>query len=121
MASTWPWSSTSHGTTSDCPPAETILADTLSRSLIVRALTATFAPRCASTSAVAAPIPRDAPVTSATRFLSVMRLFLWCVEWTAQDNLPPATRPYLTILFGSQVMISGNATKMSSANTMRRM
>src|SRR3546814_16278528 len=49
------------------PPAAKIASSTCSRSLAVRAVMTTCAPFAASALAVAAPIPRLAPVTSATR------------------------------------------------------
>src|SRR5262245_29797270 len=56
-----------------------MVATTSSSSLTVRAVTATFAPSSANASAIARPMPRPPPVTSATRFFSfAMTCFLSC-------------------------------------------
>src|ERR1700733_6300040 len=49
-----------------CPPSLVIFATTCSPSAALRAETTTFAPSAAKASAIARPMPRPAPVTSAT-------------------------------------------------------
>ena len=67
MAASTDWGSvTSSVTASAFRPAATISSAT-GRALSPRAAATTVAPRRASASAVALPMPRDAPVTSATR------------------------------------------------------
>ena len=60
-------SATSICTASASPPAAAISATTPASFSALRAAATTRAPACASASAVARPIPCDAPVTSATR------------------------------------------------------
>ena len=60
-------SMTSQGTTIASLPPSLIFFSHCFRSEIVRALSATRAPRQAKSSAVTAPMPREAPVTRATR------------------------------------------------------
>jgi len=48
------------------PPAASISSATICTFSNLRLLTTTFAPACASRSAIARPMPRDAPVTTAT-------------------------------------------------------
>ena len=59
-------SATSRGTASASPPAASISFTRSSSLATWRAATATFAPDCANASAMARPIPCEAPVTSAT-------------------------------------------------------
>src|SRR5713226_2211174 len=63
----WPESATSMGTAKPSPPAPAISATTPASFSAFRAAHATFAPACANASAVARPIPCDAPVTRAMR------------------------------------------------------
>jgi hypothetical protein len=57
----------SSGTSVAEPPLALILSSSSSRPPTVRATATTCAPACASSSASAAPMPREAPVTSAIR------------------------------------------------------
>lgn len=61
---------TSSGTASAVPPSAVMRSTSASRLSLRRAATATFAPSRANRSAVASPIPLDAPVTTAVRPVS---------------------------------------------------
>src|SRR3984957_17980557 len=62
----WAASATSMGTARASPPADSISVTRVASFSVLRAATATFAPEAASPTAVARPIPCDAPVMSAT-------------------------------------------------------
>src|SRR3984893_7782411 len=70
---------TSPTITSASPPALLTWAATVSRFAGRRSASATFAPSCANTTAVAAPMPDPAPVISAT--LSRSRPAIWRPPW----------------------------------------
>src|SRR5690349_18663204 len=70
---------TSPTITSASPRAVLTWAATVSRSADGRSASATFAPSCANTTAVAAPMPDPAPVISAT--LSRSRPAIWSPPW----------------------------------------
>ncbi len=79
---------TSVGTTSASPPADSIRSARASSSSARRAASATLAPASASASAVASPIPDDAPVTIATSPAS--RCELW--SSSVWDHAKPRCR-----------------------------
>ena len=65
-ASTWPKSVTSPVTGTALPPSLTMAAAMAAAAAASRPCTATAAPRRANSAAMAAPMPRELPVTSAT-------------------------------------------------------
>src|SRR5215211_7945562 len=88
-ASTWWALDTSHATASPSAPAAST-ASTVSREASAeRSSTATLAPSCASRIASAAPMPRAAPVTTATRPLSLTYLPFSQIHLSRSITKPP--------------------------------
>ncbi len=94
-ACTWASSETSQPTASARPPAAVICSTVSLQAASSRSMTATARPSAASRTAVAAPMPRAAPVTTATRCSVVDMLVLLVLEilelLRSRGLRPPAT------------------------------